>query len=55
MMKDLDENVMTDQESVLRIWKEYYKGLMNDENEGEREREREWRMTGRECTCKWRG
>ena len=31
---------MTDQESGLRIWKEYYKGLMNDENEGEREKER---------------
>ena len=41
MMKDLGENVMTDQESILRIWKEYYKGLMIDENEGGRERERE--------------
>ena len=36
MMKDNDGNVMTDQESVLRIWKEYYMGLMNEENERER-------------------
>ena len=44
MMKDKYGNVMTDDESVLRIWKEYYMGLMNEENE----REREGRMTGRE-------
>ena len=48
MMKDKDGNVMTDEESVLRIWTEYYMGLMNEENEREREREREGRMTGRE-------
>ena len=42
-MKDKDGKVMTDEESVLRIWKEYYKGLMNEENERERERERERR------------
>ena len=36
MMKDKDGNVMTDEESVLRIWKEYYMGLMNGENERER-------------------
>ena len=36
MMKDKDGNVMTDEESVLRIWKEYYTGLMNEENERER-------------------
>ena len=41
MMKDKYGKVMTDEESVLRIWKEYYKGLMNEENERERERERE--------------
>ena len=35
-MKDKDGKVMTDEESVLRIWKEYYKGLMNEENERER-------------------
>ena len=35
-MKDTDGNVMTDEESVLRIWKEYYMGLMNEENETER-------------------
>ena len=29
MMKDKDGNVMTDEESVLRMWKEYYMGLMN--------------------------
>ena len=33
MMKDKDGNVMTDEERVLRIWKEYYMGLMNEENE----------------------
>ena len=32
-MKDKDGKVMTDEESVLRIWKEYYKGLMDEENE----------------------
>ena len=36
MMKDKDGNAMTDEESVLRIWKEYYMGLMNEENERER-------------------
>ena len=36
MMKDKDGNVMTDGESVLRMWKEYYMGLMNEENERER-------------------
>ena len=36
MMKDKDGKVMTDEESVLRIWKEYYKGLMNEENERKR-------------------
>ena len=36
MMKDKDGNVMTDEESVLRMWKEYYMGLMNEENERER-------------------
>ena len=36
MMKDKDGNVMTDEESVLRMWKEYYMGLMNEENEREK-------------------
>ena len=44
MMKETDGNVMTDEEGVLRIWKEYYMGLMNEvkkmterrENDGER-------------------
>ena len=31
---------MTDATSVLRIWKEYYKGVMHEENEREGERER---------------
>ena len=43
-MKDKDGKLMTDEERVLRIWKEYYMRLMNEENE----REREGRMTGRE-------
>ena len=30
-MKDKYGKVMTDEESVLRIWKEYYMGLMNEE------------------------
>ena len=38
MMKDKDGNVMTDEESVLRIWKDYYMGLMNEEHERYRER-----------------
>ena len=33
MMKDTDLNEMTDEGSVLRIWKEYYLELMNEENE----------------------
>ena len=33
MMKDKDGTVMTDEESVSRIWKEYYKGLMDEETE----------------------
>ena len=36
MMKNKDGKVMTDEESVLRIWKDYYKGLTNEENERER-------------------
>ena len=36
MMEDNDGNMMTDEESVLIIWKEYYKGLMNEENEREK-------------------
>ena len=42
MMKDKDGNTMTDEESVLRIWKEYYKTLISETmREGEREGERE--------------
>ena len=48
MMKDKDGKVMTDEEGVERIWKEYYKGRMNEENEREREREREERERERE-------
>ena len=33
MVKDKDGKVMTDEESVLIIWKGYYKRLMNEENE----------------------
>ena len=36
MIDDTDGKVMTDEESVLIVWKEYYKGLMNGENERER-------------------
>ena len=35
-MKDKDGNVITDEVSVLRMWKEYYMGLMNEEHERER-------------------
>ena len=44
-MKDKDGKVMTADESVLRIWKEYYKGLMNEDNERLREKG-EWRGEG---------
>ena len=43
IVKDKDGNVTIDEESVLKIWQEYYMGLMHEENE----REREGRMTGR--------
>ena len=36
MMKDKDGKIMADEETVLRIWKEYCKGLINEENERER-------------------
>ena len=36
-MKDKDGKVMTDEESVLRIWKEYKKELLNEENEKDAE------------------
>ena len=32
MMKDKDGKLLTDEESILRIWKEYYKRLMHEEN-----------------------
>ena len=35
-MKDKDGKVMTDEESVLRIWREYYKGLVHEEYERQR-------------------
>ena len=44
IMKDKDGNVMTDEERVLRIWKEYYLGLMNEENERERRENDGWRV-----------
>ena len=33
MVQDEDGKVLTDEESVLRIWKEYYNGLINEESE----------------------
>lgn len=36
MVSDRDHNVLTNEESVLRKWKEYSEELMNDENEKER-------------------
>ena len=36
MMKNKDGKVMTDEKSVLRLWKEYYKGLMNEDIEREK-------------------
>ena len=47
MVKDEDGKVMTDEESVLRIWKEYYMGLMNEDRENG-----EWR--GESEPDKWR-
>ena len=49
MMKDKDGNVMTDEESVLRMWKEYYMALMHEENERERRE-----IDGERGTWKWR-
>ena len=34
-MKDRDGNVLTSKESVLRRWKEYFEGLMDEGNERE--------------------
>ena len=36
MIKDRDGNVLTSEDIVLRTWKEYFKELMNEENERER-------------------
>ena len=36
VIKDADGNVLTNEESVLRRWKEYFEELMNRENERER-------------------
>ena len=50
MMKDKDGNEITDEESVLMIWKGYYMELINEENErarGENDGERvnwKWRV-----------
>ena len=35
MMKDKDGKVITYEESVLRIWKKYYKGLVHGKHERE--------------------
>ncbi|KAI5629602.1 hypothetical protein C0J50_7994 [Silurus asotus] len=35
-LKDIDGNVLTSEESVLRRWREYFEQLMNEENERER-------------------
>lgn len=36
VMKDRDGSMLTSGESVLRRWREYFEGLMNEENERER-------------------
>ncbi|KAK4294257.1 hypothetical protein Pmani_033112 [Petrolisthes manimaculis] len=41
MIKDVDGNILTSEESVLRRWKEYFEQLMNIENVRERRLE-EW-------------
>ena len=33
MIKDRDGNVLTSEESVVKRWREYFEGLMNEENE----------------------
>lgn len=35
-MKDSDGNVLTSKESMLRRWKEYLEGIMDEENEREK-------------------
>ncbi|KAK4303487.1 hypothetical protein Pmani_024496 [Petrolisthes manimaculis] len=44
MIKDVDGNILTSEESVLRRWKEYFEELMNIENVRERRLEEleEW-------------
>ncbi|KAK3514571.1 hypothetical protein QTP70_021622 [Hemibagrus guttatus] len=36
VIKDIDERVLSSEESVLRRWKEYFEELMNEENEREK-------------------
>ncbi|KAK3517986.1 hypothetical protein QTP70_029104, partial [Hemibagrus guttatus] len=41
VIKDIDERVLTSEESVQRIWKEYFEELMNEENEREKKSRRD--------------
>ena len=36
MVKDMDGHVLTSEGSVLRRWRQYFKELLNEENERER-------------------
>lgn len=36
-MKDKDRNVLISEENVLRRWEEYFEGLMDKENEREKD------------------
>ncbi|XP_051784793.1 uncharacterized protein LOC127528352 [Erpetoichthys calabaricus] len=39
VIKDKDGNILTNEESVLSRWKEYFERLMNEENEGEKSKD----------------
>ncbi|XP_037781005.1 uncharacterized protein LOC119577470 [Penaeus monodon] len=45
-MKDKNGNILTSEDSVLKRWKEYFEGLMNGEDEGERRPVEAWKCLG---------
>ena len=49
-MKDENGNVMVNSEAVLKRWKEYFKKLMNNENDREFRTE-EAKMVNQEVNC----
>ena len=39
LIEDMDGNIITNEEDVLRRWKKYFEELLNDEKERERRKE----------------